>query len=78
MRLNVTDIPTDHLAINIRLDKGVAAWPIIESLHKIDSYIYSFFTKISRIQNIYTRPELKSCTNIESFIKAVSAIDQEV
>ena len=76
-RLNLIDIPTDHLAIKSRQTRqGGGGLTYHREFSKIDSYIYSFFPRTSQIWNNLP-PELKSCTNIDTFTAAVSTIDPE-
>ena len=76
-RLNLIDIPTNHLAIKSRQTRqGGGGLTYHREFSKIDSYTFSFFPRTSQIWNNLP-PDLKSCTNIENFGKAVSTIDQE-
>ena len=76
-RLNLIDIPTDHLAIKHRRTRqGGGGLTYHREFSKIDSYIFSFFPRTSQVWNNLP-PELKSCTNLENFMKAVSTIDRE-
>ena len=76
-RLNLIDIPTDHLAIKTRQTRqGGGGLTYHREFSKIDSYTFSFYPRTSQIWNNLP-PELKSCTNIDKFSAAVSTIDHE-
>ena len=75
-RLNLIAIPADHLAIKSRKTRqGGGGLTYHREFSKIDSYIFSFFPRTSQVWNNLP-PDLKSCTNIENVIKAVSTIDR--
>ena len=77
-RLNLIDIPTDHLACKSRPTRqGGGGLTYHREFSKIDSHIFSFFPRTSQIWNNLP-PELKSCTNIDKFTSAVSTIDPEI
>ena len=74
-RLNLIDIPTDHLATKLRQTRqGGGGLTYHREFSKTNTFNYSFFPRTSQIWNNLP-PELKSCTNINTFITAVSTID---
>ena len=76
-RLNLIDIPTDHLAIKTRQTRqGGGGLTYHREFSKIDSYTFSFYPRTSQIWNNLPS-ELKSCRNIDKFSAAVSTIDHE-
>ena len=75
-RLNLVDIPTEHLTLKTRQTRqGGGDGPIYHrEFSKIDSHLYSFYPRTSLLWN-QLPSEVRTCEDIDRFTTMVNSLD---
>ena len=74
-RLNLIDIPTDHLVLNTRQTRQGGDGPTyFKEFSKIDSYIYSFYPRTALLWN-HLPTDIRTSNDIGFFKKQISNIN---
>ena len=71
-RLNLIDIPTDHLTFNARQTRLGWSYHRVHSV--VDSHKYSFFPQATNLWN-HLPSEVKRCEDINIFIKQIKSLN---
>ena len=74
-RLNLIDIPVDHLTLNTRQTRQGGDGPTyFKEFSKIDSHIYSFYPRTSLLWN-HLPTDVRTCDDIEIFKSKIYSMD---
>ena len=77
-RLNLIDIPTDHLTFNTRQTRQGGDGPTYyREFSKIDSHIHSFYPRTSLLWN-HLPTDVRTSTDIEKFKSKIHSINLQI